>query len=226
MQSSRPNQVKLFLSRDQAGEVLSTRARQSGWELICFSCIEKKLTSKDPPPAAEWIFFYSPSAVHLFLAAFKTFRAKRAALGEGTARAFRLNGIQPDFVGSSSDPSEVMREFREVVSRQEQVVQARGEKSFERLREVLPEEQIIDWPFYRTESKAHIPEVTSDVYIFTSPSNAEAYLEKYGLPANARAVVFGESTRKAVEKYANAEIVVTAQPGEEGAVKAIEGLSD
>jgi len=217
--------VKLFLSRDEAGEVLNRFARESGHDLITFSCIRKDILTHNPPPEADWIFFYSPSAVALFLENFGGYQARRATLGEGTARIFREGGIKPDFVGQSPDPIEVMKEFEAVRSKEEKVVQARGKTSFERLREVLPSECILDWPFYHTESKTNIPRVEADVYIFTSPSNAEAYLSEYGVHPKSRVIVFGQSTKTAVEKYTDAEVLITAEPGERGAIEIIQSLA-
>ena len=211
--------MKLFLSRDEASEALSTFAHESGHELIKFSCIQKEVTTDNPPPQADWIFFYSPSAVSMFLQSFGDYRAKRAALGEGTARIFREDGIEPDFVGESPNTSEVLKEFKSVIADGEKVVQARGEKSFERLREVLPAERILDWPFYRTEGKMNISKVEADVYIFTSPSNAEAYLNEHDIDSKAKVIVFGESTKRAVEALTTAEVLVTAEPGEDSVEK-------
>lgn len=216
--------MKLFLSRDRAGDALTGYTSEAGHELIAFSCIEQKLIGDDPPPSAEWIFFYSPSAAELFMETFRGYRAKTAVLGKGTSRVFEGKGIKPDFVGKSSDPSEVMREFKQVMGEKERVIQARGEKSFERLREVLPDERIIDWPFYQSVVKTEIPKVEADVYIFTSPSNAEAYLSKYELGSKSTVIVFGQSTKKAVEKYTNAEVLTTEEPGEAGIVRKIREL--
>lgn len=216
--------MKVFLSRDKAGLELTDFVRSSGWDLICFSCVEFSLTNADEPPEADWIFFYSPSAVRLYADNF-TFRSFRfAALGEGTVDAMRGRGFKPEFIGKSSDTSEVMSEFARVIRTGERVVQARAEKSFERLREVLQAEQILDWPFYQTQAKQEIPEATADYYIFTSPSNAEAYLQAHQLTKGAVVIVFGDSTKKAVEQYTTAKILLTEMPGEEWASKIFESL--
>jgi len=215
--------MKLFLSRDRAGNELTKFSRERGWELSFFSCIEFSLTAADEPPEADWIFFYSPSAVRLYADNF-TSRFRFAALGEGTADAMRELGFQPQFIGKSSDTSEVMEEFAALIKSDEKVVQARGEKSFERLREQLPPSQILDWPFYQTQAKQEITEVTADYYIFTSPSNAEAYLQTHQLTKGAVVIVFGDSTKKAVEQYTTAKILLTDRPGEEWASKIFESL--
>jgi uroporphyrinogen-III synthase len=213
--------LKVFLSRDIPSEVLVNHAKKSDWELICFSCIQKTIVTAENPPNADWIFFYSPSAVRLFAKNFDRSTRRFAALGEGTASAMRECEMTPDFIGSSSNPSEVVKEFALLLSVDQTVVQARGEMSFERLREALNSDQIIDWPFYRSEPKSDIPEVAADNYIFTSPSNAEAYLTKHDLPEKSAAVVFGESTKIAIQKKAKVKIVVTKQPGEESAIQRI-----
>lgn len=130
--------------------------------------------------------------------------------------------MKPEFVGSSANPSEAVVEFGQFLTAKERVVQARGEKSFERLREVLNSAQILDWPHYRTSPKTEFPEATADYYIFTSPSNVEAYLAKYSMPADAVALAFGESTRVAIREKASVRILVTVEPGEEGAIHRIE----
>ncbi|MCZ4407850.1 uroporphyrinogen-III synthase [Cryomorphaceae bacterium 1068] len=214
--------MKVFLSRNKPSEALVIHAQKLAWELTWFSCIRKSLITREGPPEADWIFFYSPSAVEMFFENFGDYRAKWAALGEGTARIFRERGIEPDFVGKSPDTSQVMREFKGIISAEERVVQARGETSFERLREVLKAEQIIDWPFYRSEPKNEIPSVEADVYIFTSPSNAEAYLAKQTLPDKVVAVVFGESTKSALQAKSSILILVTDEPGEESSIQRIE----
>lgn len=216
--------MKLFLSRDRAGKELTEFARARGWELDCFSCIEFSLTDAIEPPAADWIFFYSPSAVKLFADNYTSRSYRFATLGEGTADAMRDSELQLGFIGKSSDTSEVMEEFRAVIKSNEKVVQARGEKSFERLREQLPTSQILDWPFYRTQAKREIPETAADFYIFTSPSNAEAYMDKFELPENAVVVVFGESTKAAVREKSEAQILVTDEPGEEGVIKSLQAF--
>lgn len=214
--------MNVFLSRDEPSELLRKKASAADWNLICFSCIEINVTAESEPPPADWIFFYSPSAVELFAKEFASRSFRFAALGEGTAVAMRRLGISPTFIGKSPVTSEVMIEFTEVIEPSETVVQARGEKSFERLRERLLPTQIFDWPLYRTSPKKVFPEVTADYYIFTSPSNGEAYLEKFDLPAKAVVVVFGESTRAAIQKKSSVRILVTDEPGEEGAIRRIE----
>lgn len=213
--------MKVFLSRDSPSKALVDHAQKSDWELTCFSCIRKSLTTSERPPEADWIFFYSPSAVRLYANNFTSRSFRFAALGEGTAEAMRDFGIQPEFIGKSSDTSEVMVEFAAVIESRESVVQARSEKSFERLREQLPSSQILDWPFYRTQAKREFPAVTADYYIFTSPSNAESYLRKFALPVKAVIVVFGESTRAMVREKSDARTLVTDIPGEEGSIQKI-----
>ncbi len=214
--------MKVFLSRNHPSEVLVNHAQKSAWELTCFSCIQKSLITREGPPEADWIFFYSPSAVRLYAKNFERSTHLVAALGEGTAQAMQEHDLAPDYVGSATDPSEVVREFSDLLDANQSVVQARGEKSFERLREVLNAEQIIDWPFYKSEPAKSIPFVEADYYIFTSPSNVEAYLAKHSLPEKSLAVVFGESTKSSLQAKSSIPILVTNDPGEESSIQRIE----
>lgn len=214
--------MNVFLSRDNPSALLQKKAAQFGWELICFSCIEIHVMAGAEPPDADWIFFYSPRGAELYAQKFTSRSFRFAALGEGTAAAMRGCELSPDFIGKSPITSEVMKEFAKVIKPTETVVQARGEKSFERLREQLNPAQILDWPLYRTIPKSEIPKATADYYIFTSPSNVDAYLAKYSLPNKATALAFGESTKTAIREKSNARILVTDEPGEESSIQKIE----
>ncbi|MEM9053326.1 MAG: hypothetical protein AAGC47_14830, partial [Bacteroidota bacterium] len=90
--------MKVFLSRDLPTKVLADNAKELGWELTCFSCIEKKLITSDEPPNADWIFFYSPGSVRLYLTNFSKRDYRFAALGKGTAKALQDSGMTSDFV--------------------------------------------------------------------------------------------------------------------------------
>jgi len=213
--------LKVFLSRDQPSQTLADKARECGWELTCFSCIEKKLITSEEPPDADWIFFYSPGAVRLYFANFTRREYRFAALGKGTARALRESGIIPAFVGSFSSPQESVKEFAQNVLKNETILQAKAEDSFERLRNELSTQQLLDWPFYKTLAKKDFPEVAADYYILTSPSNARAYLNKHTLPPKAQLIVFGESTLEAIPDQLKARTWVTEFPGEEYALELV-----
>jgi uroporphyrinogen-III synthase len=58
--------------------------------------------------------------------------------------------------------------------------------------------------------------VNADVYVFTSPSNAEAYLSKHKIDGKSTVIVFGESTKKLVKTFTDAAVLITVKPGEDG----------
>ncbi len=147
---------------------------------------------------------------------------KFAALGRGTATAMKEAGITPGFIGDSSTPSEVVKEFQSLIGKDEKVVQARGTRSFERLREALPEESILDWAFYESLPKTYLPNRNADVYIFTSPSNAKAYLAAHELPPQSRIIAFGESTKKVLNQLANNSVFLTRKPLEKAVIDILE----
>jgi len=213
--------LKVFLSRDQPSKVLADKAKEFGWELTCFSCIDQKLITYDEPPKADWIFFYSPGSVRLYFTNFSNRDYRFAALGNGTAKALHDLGVEPDFVGSFSSPQESVKEFSETLNRDDSVIQARAEDSFQRLRDELSVQKLIDWPFYTTLPKEDFPEVDADYYVLTSPSNAQAYLNMYSLPQQAKIIVFGESTLEVIPNELRSCVRVTEYPGEEYALSII-----
>ena len=103
----------------------------------------------------------------------------------------------------------------------ETIVQARAEDSFERLKNAISSQQIIDWPFYKTTTKESVPKFVADYYILTSPSNARAYLHHHDFHQQAKIIVFGESTLEVIPKELSSRVAVTEYPGEEHALPLI-----
>lgn len=180
-----------------------------------------------PPPPAEWAFFSSPGSFEVFSEKWDCRPYKLAAIGTGTGDVIRKAGYTvwtPQF----SDTRKAAEEFASHVKPEERVLSPIGNKSLRRLNGLFPHTRLVEYVCYRTEAKAHIPEYPAQYMVFTSPSNAEAYLAQYMPREDACAVAMGPSTCSTLQKHAWRQIVQPAKPEEESiweAIKAHAGIS-
>ena len=149
----------------------------------------------DTIPEAEVVFFSSPRSVDFFASALKSKKWTLACLGTGTAKRLETFGYTSDFVGSDSGkPDIVAKEFRKWLGDRKVIfpVSSRSNRS---IASVIPPAQGIELVVYKTVA---VPELIepSQIYVFTSPSNVDAFLEKNQFPEVCRVIAWGETTAK------------------------------
>ncbi len=185
-------------------------------DLTCKSCISLEVNREDEPPKTDWIFFSSPSGFALFLEYFGFQKNTRiAVLGAGTATRMEEYGLYPDFTPVSTEPEEAIKIFCAQLKPTETVLVPRSEISLQRFRNSLPANQLVDWPFYSNHPAP--PEIASDAdfLIFTSPSNARAYLDAHGIKLTQIAVAIGEATFRALQDLVATTVLKSETPTEE-----------
>jgi uroporphyrinogen-III synthase len=65
----------------------------------------------------------------------------------------------------------------------------------------FPKQQnVIDLPIYAALKVPHTVAETTDILVFTSPSNAESYLEKNSIHPHQKIIAMGEATEKSLLK--------------------------
>lgn len=159
----------------------------------------------------DLLFFMSPSAVRLFYSqgalAFPPLPV--AVMGEGTAAALP-NYVTPVFIGNQSTQA-VAEAFAEFAGNRIVGV-VTGTESRRRIQKALHTDFYRDLLLYRNSPiPVRIPE--SDIYVFTSPTNAHAYFLKNSLPQGAYVIALGEATAEVLaEKGAIAHIPVNYSP--------------
>jgi hydroxymethylbilane synthase len=153
-----------------------------------------------PEQSFGWVFFSSSQAVHhFFLQKPKLDGIRFGALGLGTARALSNYG-SVDFVGSSANLDEVAMHFVKVCGT-ERVLFPQAISSLRTIQRHLPAAQVLHVVCYATyASKVEVP--ACDHYLFSSPSNVQAYFEQHQLPPHAQLWSFGASTSRALRNHA------------------------
>lgn len=214
--------MKVFVTRNEEWPLFREIAARGEATFTFQSCIRLSLLPEvDQPPGTDWIFFSSPSGVRLFLSRFSLPDGVRAAvLGEGTALALREAGIAPDFVPQTSDVRDAVEAFAEY-SGGETVLYPRSTASLLRLRTAVTSERLIDFPFYLNSPAPPETATDADYLVFTSPSNAAAYLGEHRLAPGQQAVAIGESTASRLIELGVSGFIVSESPDAAGVWKAI-----
>lgn len=157
----------------------------------------------------------SPSGVELFSQQFDASPYKIGVIGPGTKRAVEEQGWEVTFLPQSTDPKEGIDEFAEILSSSETVIMACSDKSLKRMRGIISDRQLIVWEFYENVPAPEISKSTANYLIFTSPSNADAYLDLYKLDEHQTVVAIGKTTQAALEKRGILNSICAEHPEEE-----------
>lgn len=191
--------IKLFFSG---------RAKKNG-DLISF-CSEKGITLTDTAlirfvklpfsvnQTFDVVFFTSPRSVEYFFSEnYEDSSFVSACIGKGTAEALSIRNITPEFIGKKSgDPKSVAKDFLHWLGKRT-VLFPVSTKSLGSISKDVPEDQKIILPIYET---IPCPEKLppQDIYVFTSPSNVDAFLMANELPEQCRVVAWGSSTAEKI----------------------------
>lgn len=214
--------LKIHISRDHLGTTFEGLIVRGAARIDHRSFIRLELLDVAPPPKSDWLFFLSPSGVRLFASAYDARGFKIGALWNGTAEAVeRYLGTSPEFVGRSEDSEEALKEFIAVPGENETVTVAQSDKGLRRMRGLLEGERLREWTFYSNIPHPPDEPVDADYILFTSPSNAEAYLSKHALLPNQYALAIGETTRKSLQRLGYRDVLTAEEPSEAGMWEAV-----
>lgn len=192
----------IFISRDaHESNNLNRWLTSLGFTIESKSLIDlKKLTIKDLPKS-DWLFFSSKHAVEFFFMQKPDIgTTKIGCIGKSTSQAIRELGLRADFIGQSADTKLVGKQFSARVGLGK-VVFPVARESMRTIQWQFPKQQnVIDLPIYAALKVPHIVPETTDILVFTSPSNAESYLEKNKIHPHQKVIAMGEATEKSLLK--------------------------
>lgn len=190
---------RVFISKDKnETEQLGIFLAAFEIELISASCIRFEPLGFEAPHDYDVIFFSSPRAADFFLNRITLSGDKLlAAVGATTADFLRRKGFTVSFVGEGSNPETVGRKFAAWCGTR-RVLIPHSDRSLHSIANLLDQNQITEIEVYRTVLDA--PKIEDcDLYVFTSPSNVEAFLCQNQLPEQAKLIAWGTSTLKAIQ---------------------------
>ncbi len=187
--------ASVYISRDLREEdFFSNVLKQNGCEVYGRALIETHRVMLKNIPDSDWVFFSSKHAVRHFLGQTKLKPGmKIAAVGKGTSDELRKFNLRADFIGGGNDTRITAKQFGAVAGRSTVLFpQAKG--SLKTVQQQLPTAKTIDLVVYETISRPADDLPDSDVLVFTSPSNLEAYLVKKKISKDQKIVAMGHAT--------------------------------
>lgn len=156
----------------------------------------KKLTLKELPKS-DWLFFSSKHAVEFFFMQKPDIgTTKIGCMGKGTSQALREYGKRADFIGTSTDTKLVGKQFAARVGSGKVVFPIARDSMRTIQWQFAKQDKLVDLPIYATLKVPHEVPETTDILVFTSPSNVESYIEKNKIHPHQKVIAMGEATEK------------------------------
>lgn len=146
-------------------------------------------------PLTDVIFFTSPRSVHYYLKQARiTEEQQLAAVGDRTAKVLEELGHTVHFVGATpTHPERVAKDFKHWLDGRT-VLFPQSDRSNQTMQKELDPSQCVNRVVYKTIGLQHTFSPQPDVLIFSSPSNAQAYLASNQLNDKQHIIVYGTTT--------------------------------
>lgn len=227
--SSGKSASNIFISRNEKSNDFFKRCLEShGHKVYCQSLIEVRQVPIKKYRKCDWAFFSSKNAVrHFFGQRPDVEGVKFGAVGKATAEELRKFGKRAEFIGNSEDTKMTGKKFSALVG-SKTVLFPQAKESMKSIQLQLPKkENVVDLVVYETIKSVgnwQLAVGKSQILVFTSPSNVEAFLEKNKISAEQKVIAMGDATANALKKFG---IKANKQPAsfdDLGLVQAIFGL--
>ena len=219
--------MRIFISRDlKRDSALVQRLETTGDIVIAESLIEFDFVPFNYFPFCEWIFFYSPRCVQYFFEMADANRYKNsrfAVMGSGTARAMIARDIIPDFIGNGN-PEQTAESFG-YEAYEQRVLFPQAENSRKSIEKLIGDQvEVIDMVVYTNLPKEDFSIPISDLFVFTSPLNAQTYFDKYSLNKNQKVLAIGKTTAESLRNLSIFKFDIASTPTAQGILNEIEKM--
>ena len=207
------------------GSPLIRFCEDNNWDLK-----EKSLLQFEPVPFQilrpfDVVFISSIRSYNYFISGIiSSDRICYAVIGQGTAGKMNLQNSSIVFIGNhSGNPESVALDFKEWLG-ERRVLFPLSTRSNETVARIIPENQKEVVRCYKTNLVEAVIE-EADIYVFTSPSNVEAFLLKNTLSQSATLVAWGSTTRKKLVELGFDPRIVLSDSSEEALVRELKKIS-
>lgn len=204
--------LKLFISKHESEvEELAAFCTAKNIELTAKSLIEFESIDFEIKEPFDIIFFSSPRSVMFFLRSQSLPKdTVIATVGKTTGKLLKELGYNPVFEGEGSDPESIAEAF-ELFAKDKRILFPLSEQSLRSISSRLPSDRIEEIRVYRTCPK-QVNIEPQDYYVFTSPSNFEAFFSSNSFSEHAHIISWGKSTFQAI-KSKGFENKILPEPG-------------
>ncbi len=223
--SIKPRSV--FITRDlKEKDYLKRALTNLNFKLEAKSLIEFKQIAIRELPKTDWIFFSSKHAVKFFFAQKpKLENVKLAAVGKSTAQELRAFGQRAQFIGQSTDTKLIGKQFASIAGNSKVLFPIAKESLLTAQNQILKKENVFNMPIYWTVKHGIEVAQETEIIVFTSPSNVDAFFEKNTWQPHYKAVAMGDATALSLTKRKIKEITKPISFDDLGLLQAILQLS-
>ncbi len=172
-------------------------------------------------PQSKWIFFSSKNAIDYFF-------VQRPEIAEGTlygvigkqsAAHLSTFGKIADFIGEGVDVAQIAKHFREVL-KDDSVLFPQAMDSMRSIQKYIAfSNTLFNLYTYKTAIRDDFEIPYTNIIIFTSPSNVNAYLAKYKIDERQQVIAMGSATRFRLSEYGIKNVSTPDFFGEEGLIQ-------
>ena len=221
----------VFITRDlDPRDNLAQKLQKIGIASTGESMLKIKSVSFTKFPSTAWIFFYSKNGVQFFwegLSEDERFRvpknSKLAAIGAATGQLVEKLFGKCDFIGDGN-PENTARQFL-AYAQNKSVLFPRGKNSRQSVQKLLSG-RIDDYDLIvylnRPRKSEELPEsVRAQIIIFTSPMNADTFLENFEVAESQKIIAIGNTTAQALKIQDIHDFIIADSPTADGLVKAV-----
>lgn len=194
--------MKIYISKTAEDSAwLADFCQEKKWDLIAESMIDFSEMKFEIPEKTEIIFFSSKNGVRYFFNQNEMPKdVQTACVGKETARVLRKHNIEPAFIGENSgDPVSVGKEFLAFIGKKH-VFFPTSNASLHTIANLIPAAQKSTASIYETKTTPK-KVAEADIYVFSSPSNVQGFLEMNKIDKNAKVIAWGLVTETALMDY-------------------------
>lgn len=174
-------------------------------------------------PQTNWIFFTSKNAMDYFFAQEPNLpeTVKYGVISHSSANYLLRYKKTADFIGTGIDLLNIAKDFREVLQN-ESVLFPQAIDSYQTIQKQLAfTNTCYNLYVYKTVLKTDFEIPYSEILIFTSPSNVEAYFHKYKIDSRQMVVAMGPTTKYKLREFGVLNVFLPKSFDEKGLLDAI-----
>jgi len=225
IKSIQPQKVfitKTFRERDYLPQTL----KKLGFTLEAKSLIEFKEIEIHVLPVSDWIFFSSKHAVKYFFRQKPMIgKVKFGCISKQTAMELRQFGHRADFIGQNTDTKFIGKQFSSLAGNAKVLFPIAKESMQSIQMQITKKENVINLPVYQTIKHPQVIDTSTNIVVFTSPSNVDAFFEKNKWQSHYKAVAMGDATESALVRKGVRKCAKPASFDDMGLLQSILSLS-
>lgn len=221
---SAPISKQVFISRYLSDDsIFKAELNAMGYTIIDQSLITASQIRYSYAPKSDWIFFSGKNSIKYFFEQNPQIDPKTlfAVLSEQSAGYLNKFGKSANFIGKGNDVVSIAKEFTKLITT-ETVLFPQSIDSLQTVQRQLSFANISKSIYvYKTELKSSFEIPKCEILVFTSPSNATAYFEKYNVSSDQKVVAIGTSTLQRLKSFGATDVILSDSFSEKGLVKAV-----